>query len=157
MTIEEMLKFLGVRTQSNASIDLCYKMDMEAFNMMKDNSNSFIKDKYVYTCVYNVLLDELNYKKLDKEEKEEALKIINKIDLNEEDKEYKDMYFTGLERVLLRYNRHDLINIESNNELSKLAYLAELNGEYGKALELYNKLGFGDRVELIKLKISKKR
>ena len=144
MTIEEMLKFLGVRTQSNASIDLCYKMDMEAFNMMKDNSNSFIKDKYVYTCVY-------------KEEKEEALKIINKIDLNEEDKEYKDMYFTGLERVLLRYNRHDLINIESNNELSKLAYLAELNGEYGKALELYNKLGFGDRVELIKLKISKKR
>ena len=37
MTIEQMLKLLGVRTQSRESIDLCYQMDLEAINIMYTN------------------------------------------------------------------------------------------------------------------------
>ena len=42
MTVEEMIKLLGVKTQSDESIDLCYKMDLEAFHMLaKDENKSY--------------------------------------------------------------------------------------------------------------------
>ena len=65
MNIEEMLKFLGVKTQSQESIELCYLMDMEAFNMMSSDNNNFKNERFLYTCVFQVLLDKLGYKKLD--------------------------------------------------------------------------------------------
>ena len=84
MSIEEMLKFLGVRTQSKESIDLCYKMDLEAFNMMNDDK---IKDNIIYyDSIYKLLLSELNYNKIDEKETIELRKIISKIPQDETDK-----------------------------------------------------------------------
>ena len=56
MSIEEMLKFLGVRTQSRESIDLCYQMDLAAFSMMPADARA---DMAIYEDVYKNLLDEL--------------------------------------------------------------------------------------------------
>ena len=50
MNIENMLDFLGVHTQSEESISLCYKMDLEAFKMMNDNNLS--KEISKYNAVY---------------------------------------------------------------------------------------------------------
>ena len=158
MNVEEMLKFLGVRTQSKESIGLCYMMDMEAFNMMTDDKNDYKKERYIYTCVYNNLMDELNYKKLSDEEKKEALNVIKDIDLKEEDKEYRDLHFTGLERILLRFNRHDLVSYQAMKEssiegMAKDAYLYELNGDYMMASAYYKKLGYLDRLNKVEAKL----
>ena len=158
MSIEEMLKFLGVRTQSKESIDLCYKMDLEAFNMMNDDK---IKNNIVYyDSIYKLLLNELNYNKIDEKEAIELRKIISKIPTDETDKEYRDLYFTGLERVLLRYNRYDLIGFQriplsDHDGIAKDAYLYELNGDYAKAMKYYNTIGESDRFDECLLKMSK--
>lgn len=159
MTIEEMLNYLGVRTQSKESIDLCYKMDMEAFNMMTTDENDFSKERYKYNCVYYNLLDELNYKKLDEESKKSVLKEIEKIDITEEDKEYRNQFFTGLERILLRYNRADLVGYQRIKEssfegMAKDAYLYEQAKNYEMAILYYNKLGFTQRALICKVKMS---
>lgn len=157
MNIEEMLKFLGVKTQSQESIELCYLMDMEAFNMMSSDNNNFKNERFLYTCVFQVLLDKLGYKKLDEDSLKNALNEISKINLEEEDKDYRDQHFTGLERILLRYNRYDLIGYQRIKEssidgMAKDAYLYELNGDYLMAESYYNKLGYNDRLEIVKRK-----
>ena len=113
MSIEEMLKVLGVRTQSKESIELCYQMDIEAFNMMApDDELKFKKERYQFECVYKNLMDELGYKSVDKEDKRTLRAVVDSIDLEEDDKEYRDLYFTGLERTLLRYGRFDLVRFQ---------------------------------------------
>ncbi|MGM9969113.1 MAG: hypothetical protein ACI35S_01815 [Anaeroplasma sp.] len=159
MDVEEMLKLLGVKTQSRESIELCWEMDLQAFNMMETGDNQFRSERYIYTCVYQLLLDELKYKKLDFELKEEIKKEVDKIDLNEEDKNYRDRFFTGLERVLLRYGRYDLVGYqripESSIEgMAKDAYLYELSGNYDKAIKYYTKLGFVERIKKCNKKLS---
>ena len=79
MNIENMLDFLGVHTQSEESISLCYKMDLEAFKMMNDDKLN--KELINYNAIYYVLLDELGYKKLDNESKNNYLNIIKNIKL----------------------------------------------------------------------------
>jgi len=159
MNVEEMLKFLGVRTQSKESIELCFMMDMEAFNMMSSKENNFEKEKYIYECVYKNLLDELNYKKLDEQTKKEVISVVNNINTEEKDKEYRGQYFTGLERILLRFNRHDLIAFQPIKEssiegMAKDAYLYELNGDYVMAGAYYKKLGFNNRLEIVNKKLT---
>ena len=78
-----MPKTLGVRTQSKESIDLCYKMDIEAFNMMETNEISYANEKFIYECVYRNLLDELGYEKLKPEEKNRILNVVNEINTEE--------------------------------------------------------------------------
>lgn len=158
MNVEEMLKFLGVRTQSKESIELCFMMDIEAFNMMSNEKNDYKNERHIYSCVYNLLMDELNYKKLNEKDKKEALEVIKDIDLNEEDKEYRDLHFTGLERLLLRFNRHDLICFQAMKEssiegMAKDAYLYELNGDYVMASAYYKKLGYNERLKIVEDKI----
>ncbi len=160
MNIEEMLKFLGVRTQSKESIELCFMMDEEAFNMMSDENNDFKNERYIYSCVFKNLMDELDYKKLDEKEKKEVLAVVSKIDTKEEDKEYRDLHFTGLERILLRFNRHDLIGYQAVKEssidgMAKDAYLYELNGDYVMAGAYYKKLGYKDRLDIVNSKFNK--
>lgn len=157
MTIEEMLNYLGVRTQSEESIKLCYLMDMEAFNMMSDKDNNYKNERFIYTCIYKLLLDQLNYQKLDNESLNNALEAVKSINLDEEDKEYRDKHFTGLERILLRYNRHDLIGFQRIKEssidgMAKDAYLYELNGDFLMAKSYYEKLGYKDRIEIVEKK-----
>ena len=157
MTIEEMLNYLGVRTQSEESIKLCYLMDMEAFNMMSDKDNNYKNERFIYTCIYKLLLDQLNYQKLDNDSLNNALEAVKSINLDEEDKEYRDKHFTGLERILLRYNRHDLIGFQRIKEssidgMAKDAYLYELNGDFLMAKSYYEKLGYKDRIEIVEKK-----
>ncbi len=158
MNVEEMLKFLGVRTQSMASIELCYMMDVEAFNMMSDEKNDYKNDRYLYNCVYRNLMDELNYKKLNDKDKKEVLEAIKNVNLDEDDKDYRDLHFTGLERILLRFNRHDLICFQAMKEssiegMAKDAYLYELNGDFVMASAYYKKLGYLDRLKKVEEKL----
>ncbi|MBR6072563.1 MAG: hypothetical protein IKP77_07030 [Acholeplasmatales bacterium] len=160
MDVETMLKVLGVRTQSKESIELCYKMDIEAFNMMSSDDNNYSNEKFVYECVYKSLLDELDYEKLSTEEKVRCLKVVDSIDLNEEDKEYRDLYFTGLERVLLRYGRYDLIKFQripmsDHDGIAKDAYLYELHGDYATAIKYYNLIGEDNRYDICIYKSSR--
>ena len=154
-----MLLFLGVRTQSEESIRLCYMMDLEAFNMMEaDNFKKYYDVRYNYLCVYKNLLDELNYEILSQEEKDEVEEVCNLIDLDEEDKEFRDKYFTGLERTLLRYNHFELISFQpykENDEVGNAvnAYLYELKKEFEEAIKLYSKIGLQDRIDICKRKM----
>jgi len=148
-----MLKFLGVRTQSKESIDLCFKMDIEAFNMMEESQSNFSNDRYLYECVYKNLLDELGYEKLSSNEKTRILTVIENINLEEEDKEYRDLYFTGLERILLRYGRFDLVKFQripmsDHDGIAKDAYLYELHHDYAKAIQYYNLIGEDNRYDI---------
>lgn len=158
MTVEEMLSFLGVRTQSKESIDLCYKMDLEAFNMMENKNNRYDNERYIYKCVYENLLDELGYAKLDSISKANVINAINSISLEEDDYEYRNQYFTGLERTLLRYGRFDLVGFqriqESDREgMAKDAYLYELRGDFESAYSYYEKIGEAERLEICKNKM----
>ena len=160
MNSEEMLKFLGVRTQSKESIELCFMMDIEAFNMMADDSNDYGNERLIYKAVFDNLMDELGYKKINEEEKKKCLEIIDRISTTEVDKDYRDQHFTGLERILLRFNRFDLIGYQAVKEssidgMAKDAYLYELNGDYMMAGAYYKKLGFNDRLEIVETKLKK--
>lgn len=153
MTIEEMLKLLGVRTQSKESIEICYQMDLEAFNMMTTNENDYNIERKEYEAVYLNLLDEIGYKKIDDNKKKEVLEIIDNISYDEDDIEYRDLYFTGLERTLLRFGRFDLIGFqripESDHDgIAKDAYLYEMYGNYAKAMRYYNLIGESDRFDI---------
>lgn len=155
-----MLKVLGVRTQSKESIELCFKMDIEAFNMMATEDNNYSNEKYIYECVYKLLLDELDYEKLSTDEKARCLRVVDSIDLNEEDKEYRDLYFTGLERVLLRYGRFDLIKFQripmsDHDGIAKDAYLYELHGDFATAIKYYNLIGEDNRYDICIYKSSR--
>ena len=157
MSIEEMLKFLGVRTQSHESIDLCYQMDQEAFKMMGDVTSL---DLEIYEAVYLVLLDELGYKKIDIDAKRKLLDVISNYTSEEPDKEYRDLYFTGLERVLLRHGHHELVGFQripgsDHDGIAKDAYLYELNGDYAKAMQYYNMIGEADRFDQCLFKSAK--
>lgn len=125
MTKEEMLKFLGVKTQSKESIDLCYMMDMKAFDIMNDPSLK--NDKMIYTCVYAYLLDELGYKELDSESKKNVVSVLKDMKVEEEkDFEKRNQLFSGLDRVLLKYNRFDLIEINDTLSVEAKEYLNNL-------------------------------
>lgn len=148
-----MLKTLGVRTQSRESIELCFTMDIEAFNMMATSENSYADEKFIYECVYKNLLDELGYSKLSPEEKNRILSVVNEIDTTEEDKEYRDLYFTGLERILLRFGRFDLVKFQripmsDHDGIAKDAYLYELHGDYATAIKYYNLIGEDNRYDI---------
>ena len=153
MDIEAMLKLLGVRTQSKESIDLCFTMDMEAFNMMANSENSYADEKFVYECVYKLLLDELGYEPLKEDQRIRCLSVVNEIDTTEDDKEYRDLYFTGLERTLLRYGRFDLVKFQrmpmsDHDGIAKDAYLYELHGDYATAIRYYNLIGEDNRYDI---------
>lgn len=157
MSIEEMLKFLGVRTQSRESIDLCYQMDLAAFSMMPFDSRT---DKDIYEYVYKNLLDELGYQKLDLNTKKKVMDVLANYSFEEIDKEYRDLYFTGLERVLLRHNHYEMVGFqriaESDHDgIAKDAYLYELRGDYAKAMRYYNLIGESDRYDECLMKSSK--
>ena len=158
MNVEEMLKFLGVRTQSKESIELCYIMDLEAFNMMSDDNNDFENERIMYKAVYENLMNELGYRDLDQSTKEVNDKIISIINTEEVDKDYRDQHFTGLERILLKYNRFDLIGYQAIKEssidgMAKDAYLYELSGDYMMAAAYYKKLGYADRLKVVESKL----
>lgn len=158
MNIEEKLKFLGVRTQSKESIELCFMMDQEAFNMMIDDNNNFENERIKYRAVYENLMDELGYKSIDSKTREDNEKIIGIIDTQEVDKDYRDQHFTGLERILLKYNRFDLIGYQAIKEssidgMAKDAYLYELSGDYVMAAAYYKKLGYADRLKIVESKL----
>lgn len=158
MNVEEMLKFLGVRTQSKESIELCYIMDLEAFNMMSDDNNNFENERIMYKAVYENLMNELGYRDLDQSTKEANDKIISIINTEEVDKDYRDQHFTGLERILLKYNRFDLIGYQAIKEssidgMAKDAYLYELSGDYMMAAAYYKKLGYADRLKVVESKL----
>lgn len=157
MGIEEMLKFLGVRTQSRESIDLCYQMDLAAFSMMPFDARS---DKDIYEYVYKNLLDELGYQKLDLNTKKKIMDVLANYSFEEKDKEYRDLYFTGLERVLLRHNHFEMVGFqriaESDHDgIAKDAYLYELRGDYAKAMRYYNLIGESERYDECLIKSSK--
>ena len=159
MNIEAMLKYLGVRTQSKESIDLCYRMDIEAFNMMMTSTENYANEKYLYECVYKNLLDELGYKRLPIEEKTRCLSVLENINLNETDKEYRDLYFTGLERILLRYDRYDLVKFQripmsDHDGIAKDAYLYELHHDFDTAIKYYNLIGEDNRYDICMMKSS---
>lgn len=158
MNVEEMLKFLGVRTQSKESIELCYIMDLEAFNMMSDDNNDFEDERIMYKAVYENLMNELGYRDIDQDTKEANDKIISIINTEEVDKDYRDQHFTGLERILLKYNRFDLIGYQAIKEssidgMAKDAYLYELSGDYMMAAAYYKKLGYADRLKVVEAKL----
>jgi hypothetical protein len=150
MTIEEMLKFLGVRTQSRESIDLCYQMDLAAFSMMPVESRG---DMQIYEDVYKNLLDELGYQKLDLNSKKRILNIISNYSFEEVDRDYRDLYFTGLERVLLRHNHFEMVGFQriaasDHDGIAKDAYLYELRGDYSMAMKYYNMIGESERYDI---------
>ncbi len=155
MNLDEMLNYLGVKTQSEESIRLCYLMDMEAFSMMENVSNyNFFDEKNNYEIVYKLLLDELGYEKLDEALKSEYNDALMFIDLDEDDQDYRDKYFSGLERTLLRFNHFELISFQPFNEQTyegkaQDAYLYELNKFYDEAIRLYQELGFQDRLDIV--------
>ena len=154
MSIEEMLKFLGVRTQSRESIDLCYQMDLAAFSMMPADARA---DMAIYEDVYKNLLDELGYQKLDLNSKKRILDIISNYSFEEIDRDYRDLYFTGLERVLLRHNHFEMVGFQriagsDHDGIAKDAYLYELRGDYSKAMQYYNMIGETERYDACLLK-----
>ena len=154
-----MLLYLGVRTQSEESIRLCYMMDLEAFNMMEANHfKAYTEERYNYECVFKNLLDALGYEKLSDSEKQEVEDACFLIDLDEADKEFRDKYFTGLERTLLRFNRFELISFQpyKPNDIEGNiinAYLYELKCEFSDAMVLYKRVGLLDRIEICKNKM----
>lgn len=159
MSIEEMIKLLGVKTQSEESIDLCYKMDIVAFKMLENDENkSYQKEIDNYTNVYKYLKDKLNYKKLpvnDLKIIEEKIKDISYSDIDEN---FRNTYFHGLERTLLRFNRYDLIIYSKDKDARhKVAYLYELSGEYDKAIEIYSVLKEKERIEICNKKKENER
>ena len=150
MSIEEMLKFLGVRTQSRESIDLCYQMDLAAFSMMPADARA---DMAIYEDVYKNLLDELGYQKLDLNSKKRILDIISNYSFEEIDRDYRDLYFTGLERVLLRHNHFEMVGFQriaasDHDGIAKDAYLYELRGDYSMAMKYYNMIGKSERYDI---------
>ena len=150
MSIEEMLKFLGVRTQSRESIDLCYQMDLAAFSMMPADARA---DMAIYEDVYKNLLDELGYQKLDLNSKKRILNIISNYSFEEIDRDYRDLYFTGLERVLLRHNHFEMVGFQriaasDHDGIAKDAYLYELRGDYSMAMKYYNMIGESERYDI---------
>ena len=150
MSIEEMLKFLGVRTQSRESIDLCYQMDLAAFSMMPADARA---DMAIYEDVYKNLLDELGYQKLDLNSKKRILDIISNYSFEEIDRDYRDLYFTGLERVLLRHNHFEMVGFQriaasDHDGIAKDAYLYELRGDYAMAMKYYNMIGESERYDI---------
>lgn len=150
MSIEEMLKFLGVRTQSRESIDLCYQMDLAAFSMMPADARA---DMAIYEDVYKNLLDELGYQKLDLNSKKRILDIISNYSFEEIDRDYRDLYFTGLERVLLRHNHFEMVGFQriaasDHDGIAKDAYLYELRGDYSMAMKYYNMIGESERYDI---------
>ena len=150
MSIEEMLKFLGVRTQSRESIDLCYQMDLAAFSMMPADARA---DMAIYEDVYKNLLDELGYQKLDLNSKKRILDIISNYSFEEVDRDYRDLYFTGLERVLLRHNHFEMVGFQriaasDHDGIAKDAYLYELRGDYSMAMKYYNMIGESERYDI---------
>ena len=157
MSIAEMLKFLGVRTQSRESIDLCYQMDLAAFSMMPMESRS---DMTIYEDVYKNLLDELGYQKLDINSKKRILDVLSNYSFEEVDRDYRDLYFTGLERVLLRHNHYEMVGFQriagsDHDGIAKDAYLYELRGDYSKAMQYYNMIGETERYDACLLKSAK--
>ena len=157
LTTDEMLSYLGVKTQSQESIDLCYMMDQEAFNMM-EGTYKYDEERKNYENVYRLLLHKLGYKPLSDEEADNLEEEVSYIDLDEEDKEYRDEYFTGLERTLLRFNHYELISFQPNHEDNLIgkaqdAYLYELHKLFDEALKLYEELGFYFRVSIVKDKM----
>ncbi len=159
MELDEMLLYLGVRTQTEESIRLCYMLDMEAFNMMEANNyKRYDEERYNYECVFKDLLDELGYEKLDSLDKEAIEDTVLLINLDEDDKEFRDQYFTGLERTLLRFNRFDLISFQPVKEtdvdgLTANAYLYELKNEFEEAIKCYKKLGLSNRIQICENKM----
>ncbi|MBQ6784074.1 MAG: hypothetical protein IJP63_08745 [Acholeplasmatales bacterium] len=157
MSIEEMLKFLGVRTQSRESIDLCYQMDLAAFSMMPADARA---DMAIYEDVYKNLLDELGYQKLDLNSKKRILNIISNYSFEEIDRDYRDLYFTGLERVLLRHNHFEMVGFQriaasDHDGIAKDAYLYELRGDYSMAMKYYNMIGESERYDICMQKSAK--
>ena len=157
MSIEEMLKFLGVRTQSRESIDLCYQMDLAAFSMMPADARA---DMAIYEDVYKNLLDELGYQKLDLNSKKRILNIISNYSFEEIDRDYRDLYFTGLERVLLRHNHFEMVGFQriaasDHDGIAKDAYLYELRGDYSMAMKYYNMIGDSERYDICMQKSAK--
>ena len=157
MSIEEMLKFLGVRTQSRESIDLCYQMDLAAFSMMPADARA---DMAIYEDVYKNLLDELGYQKLDLNSKKRILNIISNYSFEEIDRDYRDLYFTGLERVLLRHNHFEMVGFQriaasDHDGIAKDAYLYELRGDYSMAMKYYNMIGESERYDICLQKSAK--
>lgn len=158
MNLEEKLAYLGAKTQSEESIRLCYIMDLEAFSMMEAVSTyRFLDERDNYELVFKSLLDELGYEKMNEAEKEEADEALMYLDLDEEDKDYRDKFFTGLERTLLRFNHFELISFQPFNETTyegkaQDAYLYELNKLYDEAIRLYKDLGFNDRLGIVENK-----
>ena len=159
MTVEEMIKLLGVKTQSEDSIELCYKMDIEAFHMLaKAKNKSFQKEIDDYTSVYKYLMHKLNYKKLNSREKEIIEEKIKDISYKDEDEDYRNTYFHGLERTLLRFGAYDLIIISPERDARhKVAYIYELSSEYEKAIAIYTLLKEYDRIEICKQKQNKNK
>lgn len=152
-----MLSYLGVKTQSLESIELCYMMDQEAFNMMEGSYN-YYEERHNYENVYKLLLHKLGYKKLDDSEAEKLEEEVSYIDLDEPDKEYRDEFFSGLERTLLRFNHFELISFQPLQEVNiegkaQDAYLYELNKLFDEALKLYEELGFYYRISIVKDKM----
>ena len=157
MSIEEMLKFLGVRTQSRESIDLCYQMDLAAFSMMPADAR---EDMAIYEDVYKNLLDELGYQKLDLNSKKRILNVISNYSFEEIDRDYRDLYFTGLERVLLRHNHFEMVGFQriaasDHDGIAKDAYLYELRGDYSMAMKYYNMIGESERYDICMQKSAK--
>ena len=157
MSIEEMLKFLGVRTQSRESIDLCYQMDLAAFSMMPADARA---DMAIYEDVYKNLLDELGYQKLDLNSKKRILDVISNYSFEEIDRDYRDLYFTGLERVLLRHNHFEMVGFQriaasDHDGIAKDAYLYELRGDYSMAMKYYNMIGESERYDICMQKSAK--
>ena len=90
--------------------------------------------------------------------KEANDRIISIINTEEVDKDYRDQHFTGLERILLKYNRFDLIGYQAIKEssidgMAKDAFLYELSGDYMMAAAYYKKLGYADRLKVVESKL----
>lgn len=156
MLVEELIKFLGVKTQSLDSIHLCYMVDLEAFNIMNNyNNKGYENEKKLYDAVYKLLLNELNYSKISDEEKNQLLDFYNKNKPYEQDKDFRDLYFSGLERTLIRYGCHNLINLDFiKDDLIKRAYITELNARYDEAISLYKLNNLNERILICNIKKS---
>ena len=99
------------------------------------------------------LLDELGYQKLDLNSKKRILNIISNYSFEEIDRDYRDLYFTGLERVLLRHNHFEMVGFQriaasDHDGIAKDAYLYELRGDYSMAMKYYNMIGESERYDI---------
>ena len=98
-------------------------------------------------------MDEIGYQSIDSNTKAKIVEIVDNIDYKEDDSEYRDLYFTGLERTLLRFNRFDLVRFQripmsDHDGIAKDAYLYELQGDYAKAMRYYNLIGESERFDI---------